>query len=263
MAMTVIIAALFLVNKSKFINYYENIMENSNNLINEISYLKIIKEENKVLKTTLTFQKIINNKLNTLESDNRVLNEFLEFQDKTAKQDTMLSQYSYRIAEVIPNDLRDDSLRNDPDLITINLGEQDGIKKNMSVITSAGVLVGLTQETSPFHTTVTKLSNEKDFPKGIAVTIKNQEQSFGVIESFENDFIKAVRIPVNDPIMVGQEVMTSGLGKQFPKGLIIGKVVAINDGDFGITKVASIKYDFAGLNKTQYLFVVDAPQTDM
>jgi len=216
--------------------------------------LSTLQTESKVLRTTLAFEKVINHQLNKLEHDNKLLSQFVEFRDTTAKQDPVLSRYTYRIAQVIPNE---DSSKNVPGTVTINLGEQDGMAPNMSVITSTGILLGITREVASTHTTVSTLS--ANFPKGISVTIKGQN-SFGTIETFGEGTMKVEKIPVDDPAAVGQQYVTSGLGQQFPEGLILGKAVSIDQGDFGISKVATIQYEGFTPGNMQYVFVVDASE---
>ena len=46
------------------------------------------------------------------------------------------------------------------------------------------------------------------------------------------------RIKQDDPLQVGDTVITSGLGVAYPSGLVIGTVVSRREGDFGMTHAA-------------------------
>ena len=71
--------------------------------------------------------------------------------------------------------------------------------------------------------------------------------------------MQMTKISANDPIKVGDTVLTSGLGRVFPEGLVVGKVESLQDSDIGLTRTASIKLaaDFDHLSE---VFVVQSPE---
>lgn len=223
----------------------------------DIRMLGTIHEENKVLKQTLTRYARDTARLNDLEQQNKRLQEALGFTERQKEA----NNYRFRIAEVVSYN---------PDLlnrtITINLGELDGIKPNMAVMSVEG-LVGRIIRVSAFSSDVQLLDGVDDSAapetKAISVTVKGKEMSFGVIEYFdkkETQMLVMSRIDPNDKLAVGDTVITSGRGLLFPRGIEIGKVMERKVGKFGIAHEAYIQ-PFARLDHLREVFVVEVPES--
>jgi len=220
----------------------------------DIGKLRVIYEENKTLKMTLTQYARDTQRLNDLEAQNKRLKEALDF----TEHQKQANNYKYRIAEVVAANTVDPYTNT----LTINLGERDGIKKDMAVMTIDG-LIGRIQEVAPFTSTVqllTDISDNKTSKAIVATALGKESESFGVIESYEKGLLVMTRVEPNDPIAVGDTVITSNYGQVFPGGIPIGKVVSREMGDFGITHKVMIQ-PFASFNKIREVFVVEVPET--
>jgi rod shape-determining protein MreC len=224
--------------------------------------LQVIYRENKELKKTLVHYAQDTQRLNELDAQNKRLKDELGFTERQKQS----NNYRYHIAEVVAAST--DAYNH---TITINLGEKDGIKQNMAVITPDG-LIGRIQNVFPFHSTVQLLNNLNDTDnttKAISVTVRGKESSsFGVIESYERDkqtgadLLIMTKVEQADPthaIAIGDTVVTSGLGQVFPPGIMVGKIVAIGEGEFGITPRISVQ-PFASFTHIQEVFVVEVPE---
>ena len=147
--------------------------------------------------------------------------------------------------------------------IRINLGSKDGIKPNMVVVTTKG-LVGLTSRVDPFYSSVmpiTDLDENSPDTKLIAATVLGKEkQSFGIVDNYDKDTGKLTmsKIAETDPLAPGDTVISSGQGGVYPLGMIIGTVDSRQVGDFGLTYTATITpaADFDHLTE---VFVVKIP----
>jgi rod shape-determining protein MreC len=221
----------------------------------DIRQLSVIYAENKTLKLTLTQYARDTQKLNELEAQNKVLKDALGFTERQKQA----NNYKYRIAEVV-------TVNADPynNTLSINLGQKDGIKKDMAVMTIDG-LVGRINEVSEFYSNVqllTEINDTDSNSKAIAVTVKGREsQSFGMIESFD---VKTGNLVMNkvdqaDPMQVGDTVITSGLGLVFPNGIEIGKIVSIGLGEFGITHKVLVEPK-ASFRHIREVYVVEVPE---
>ncbi|WP_019533486.1 rod shape-determining protein MreC [Paenibacillus ginsengihumi] len=223
--------------------------------------IRTLYEENQVLKQTLTRYARDTTKLNDLEKQNKRLQEALGFTERQKQ----MNNYRFRIAEVIA--YNPDRLNH---TIQINLGEQDGIRPNMAVMSVKG-LVGRVVQVSSFYSTVQLLTGIDDTSfmsdsaalgsKAIAVTVKDKEESFGVIEKYdpEQAALIVTKIDPNDQMAVGDTIITSGRGLLFPSGIEIGKVVEKEVGEFGITFKATVE-PFASFNHLREVFVVEVPE---
>ncbi|NRF91434.1 rod shape-determining protein MreC [Paenibacillus frigoriresistens] len=221
----------------------------------DIRQLRVIYEENKTLKLTLTQYARDTQRLNELESQNKRLMEALGFTERQRQANV----YTYRIAEVVTID---------PDpynsTVTINLGDKDGIKENMAVMTVDG-LVGRVSKVFGFHSNVQLLTETNDTDnnsKAIAVTVKgNENQPFGMIESYDAKTGELVMNKVEhaDDMKIGDTIITSGMGQVFPKGIEVGTISSIGPGEFGITYKVMVKPK-ASFNRIREVFVVEVPE---
>lgn len=150
-------------------------------------------------------------KINLLESENSELREQLGFIKKT--------NYQTLGAEVIGKNV--DSLGN---TIIINKGSQDNLRINEPVIVGNGILVGKINKVEK-NNSVIRLINDNQ--SKIAATVLNQERSLGLVEGGYGISVYLNFIPQNEVVKVGEVVVTSGLELGVPKGLLLGKVEAV------------------------------------
>lgn len=221
----------------------------------DIKKLNAVYKENKVLKRTLSQYARDKAKLNTLEYENERLMEALQFTEKQKG----INDYTFRIAQVV-------SYSTDPfnHTLRINLGLQDQIRENMAVATPEG-LIGRIMRVTEFHSIVqliTNIDEQTTNTKAIAATVQGKEHiSYGIIENYDQEegVLFMTKIKQDDPLEVGDTVVTSGLGQVFPKGVVIGTVISRDVGEYGITHTAQIKPS-AELNHIREVFVIEVPE---
>lgn len=134
--------------------------------------------------------------------------------------------------------------------IIIDKGKKSGIKPDMAVITSKG-LVGRVISTSEMTSTIELLSSDNTKNR-VAAFIQAKSSVHGLIAGYDRDkkMLLMKDLPIDgEKIKKGQSVKTSGLGGIFPKGLDIGTVEEIVLDQFGLSQTAYIKpsaefYDF-------------------
>ncbi len=205
-------------------------------------------EENRALKASLEKYAQVTAQLQLTEAENQRLRTLLD-----AK--TRLHDYQLRVAEVVA---RTSDHWND--VITIDKGSKHGIKKDMAVITATG-LIGRVQSVANFSSTVELLTNIERSDH-ISALILGQEQvngqtvytrSPGVIEEYDprERLLVMRKIPLGQKIEANQQVVTSGMGGVVPRGLVIGTVVRVEPGDYGLTQTAYVQpsADFTQINE--------------
>jgi rod shape-determining protein MreC len=225
----------------------------TSDLIDEWQQIMDVHEENELLRAQIQQNALDRYRLNQLEYDNRRLQKSLDF----TNSQKALHDYKFYYADVISysSDFYNHT-------IVINLGEKDGVRVDMPVVSVEG-LVGRVQQVSQYYATVQLLLDLEDdkSSKPIPVTVRGKEKdSFGIIEQYDRKkkVLRMTKIESLDPLNVGDEVVTSGLGELFPSGLVIGKITYRKVGDFGITHVAEIKPN-AAFSKLREVFVVEVP----
>ncbi|WP_459499270.1 rod shape-determining protein MreC [Bacillus sp. C1] len=216
-------------------NYVAGFFEN-------VEDVKRTYEENKTLKEKLDKYAELSVKVKDLEKDNAKLRETIDKKDS-------LRDYKPIQATVIA--------RNPDkwyDLIGIDRGAQQGIEKDMAVMTSKG-LVGRVKSVSQFTSTVELLSSLNRTNR-ISAVVEGQERIFGLIEGYdkEKQTLVFTKIPSDVKVEKDQTVVTSGLSDIFPKGLVIGKVVDVAPDEYGLTQTAYVK-PAADLNDVDHVMV--------
>ncbi|CAI8960861.1 MULTISPECIES: rod shape-determining protein MreC [Bacillus] len=216
-------------------NYVAGFFEN-------VEDVKRTYEENKTLKEKLDKYAELSVKVKDLEKDNAKLRETIDKKDS-------LRDYKPIQATVIA--------RNPDkwyDLIGIDRGAQQGIQKDMAVMTSKG-LVGRVKSVSQFTSTVELLSSLNRTNR-ISAVVEGQERIFGLIEGYdkEKQTLVFTKIPSDVKVEKDQTVVTSGLSDIFPKGLVIGKIVDVAPDEYGLTQTAYVK-PAADLNDVDHIMV--------
>ena len=140
--------------------------------------------------------------------------------------------------------------------ITIDKGKKDGIKKDMAVITSKG-LIGKISSTS-YTSSEVKLITSDDINFKVSIAIKtNDVDNFAILNGYDtkNNLIKATGIDKTTNINIGDKVLTSGLGEKFPGGIYIGTVEKIESDKYNLSKTVHIK-TYQNFNDIHYVTVL-------
>ena len=137
----------------------------------------------------------------------------------------------------------------------IDKGARDGIHAEMGVITEAGV-VGRVVRTNPTTAIVLLLSDPNVAITGMIQTSRDQ----GIIQGTPQGNIQMKYLPPLSPVQLGDEVVTSGLTDDFPRGLYIGRIQQV-------TKAATDLFQSGGIapvvdfSKLEGVLVITSFQT--
>lgn len=187
-------------------------------------------EENKRLKSRLE-------EFGSLQAEVKELNVENKRLQKLAGKQKSLRKYDPIQANVIARN---------PDQweekLILNQGSTDGVKVNMAVITSQG-LIGKVVQTTPQTSEVELLSTSNTNYRVSATIANKKKETNGLIEGYDRKRGELILKRVDSELSVkkGDKVTTSGLGGIFPKGILIGEVTKVTTDDFGLTKLAYVK----------------------
>ncbi|HLR11562.1 MAG TPA: rod shape-determining protein MreC [Sporosarcina sp.] len=190
-------------------------------------------DENKILKERLNEYASLQAELTEVQLENEQFREIIDKQDD-------LKAYDPIHATVISRNPDQWEER-----VIIDKGKKHGVKMNMAVITARG-LVGKVISVTDFHSTVELLTTEnRDFRVSAVVrgNGKKAKSAYGLIESYDQERGELLmkKVDTDIDIKVGENVVSSGLGGIFPKGLPIGTVTEVSTDDYGLTKLLYIK----------------------
>lgn len=164
-----------------------------------------LKEENEKLKDE-------NKKLVTIQAENKTLKEQLGVAE------------NYLDYELVPGYIIQKDFSNYSKVIVINVGKNDGIENNMTVVNDKGLVgyvVSVEDNSSKVQTII-------DTASAVSCQISNSEKTMvtrGVLES--NKKIKGTYIDNDVVINEGDTIYSSGIGGIYPKNICIGKVKEI------------------------------------
>lgn len=135
--------------------------------------------------------------------------------------------------------------------LTLNRGTDHGIDVKNVVVSGEGYLVGVvTQVGHNWATVQTIIDTDTEFGALIFRT--------GDVIVAEGDFalmaekrLKATYLPEDTSLLVGDYILTSGLGGYYPSNLVIGKVESVRFDDNGLAQYAVLvpMLDFDGLKE--------------
>lgn len=124
--------------------------------------------------------------------------------------------------------------------IQIDLGARDGIRENLPVLTMDG-LVGRVSSVSHTRSQVVLLGDPNC---RVSALVQNAAGDTGIIAAgglFDGSFIELSHLSRHAEFKPGQNVVTSGLGGVFPKGIPVGKIVDTRQGGYGLYVEAQVK----------------------
>ena len=216
-----------LVSVASFI--LDPIIENAKLLCDKLSYFSNIEAENIKLRLQLAKLAKLEIQTNNTLSENRELRKLLRV--------TEGAKYSYitsRLMGVNITPLSSSAI--------IEAGENNNIKIN-SLVTNHDGLVGRIVNVSDNYSSVMLLSD----PSSRVPIITSSSREKGILAK-QGDNIVLIYLPEEHNIEVGELVYTSGDGKVYPYGLLVGKVYKIDNN--GVLVQLS-----ADLNKTEFVTV--------
>ncbi|MBE6548042.1 MAG: rod shape-determining protein MreC [Ruminococcaceae bacterium] len=146
-------------------------------------------------------------------------------------------------------------------IIKINKGTDNGLKINMPVIVSTG-LVGSICEVGPNWANIRVICESASSVGGYIS--RNGETGIvqGDITYKDKGICKLTYLDMESDIEIGDLVYTSGSGSVYPGGLFIGKVASVEIDEYTRSKVATVEcaVDF---NKLSYVMVITDFNSDI
>jgi rod shape-determining protein MreC len=124
--------------------------------------------------------------------------------------------------------------------VQIDLGSRDGIQTNMPVLTPDG-LVGRVASVSFLSAQVVLIGDQNC---RVSAVVENPTHDMGVLIAsgpLDNSLVQLGYLSSTANLKAGQNVLTSGLGGIFPRGIPIGKIVDAQSTENGLATEARVK----------------------
>lgn len=137
--------------------------------------------------------------------------------------------------------------------LTIDRGERDHVRRGMAVLAPQGV-VGQVAEASHAAARVVLLT---DHNSGIDAIVQ-RSRARGIVQGGTDGSCFMNYLSRDADVAVGDLVVTSGLDRAFPKGIVIGEIVEVSRRHRGLLQAAVVQPSVA-LDRLEEVLVVDAP----
>jgi rod shape-determining protein MreC len=141
------------------------------------------------------------------------------------------AQFELKAAEVMG---RDDV--SSGGAILLNVGELAGIRKGMAVVVGKGTLIGRVVETTPLASRVLLLSDSASAVNAVA----GATEARGVVRGEYGLGLTLDMVLQSETLREGDEVITSGLGGEVPRGLLIGTITRVESSTDRLFQYATI-----------------------
>ncbi len=200
-------------------------------------------EENEALKEQLDMLPQLQADNERLAAENEELRESLEVSSSMAYETV-----NARVISRAPDQWLES--------FTIDKGEKDGVEEGMAVSTSEG-LIGIVTRVNGNSSFIEMISTNAS-QNNMSVEVRhNDEAVYGNIRNFdtEKDVLVVENIKSQVKLEEGDEVYTSGLTGAFPEGIVIGKVVEVENDEYGLSQNAYVQMN-SDLNDVDNVFVL-------
>src|SRR5271166_4893226 len=182
------------------------------NLFTTYAYLRGVRRENRALRAEIEQMKIEQARLDEDARMARRVQALLGFKEQYVD--------STVAAQVIGTSGSEQSR-----VLYIDKGTNDGIRADMAVITPTGI-VGKIVQVAPEWSQVLPINDQFS---GVGAALKDSRLQ-GILKGAPSGATTLQYIMADEKVVPGEDVITSGGDRIFPKGLPVGKVVSVQPG---------------------------------
>jgi rod shape-determining protein MreC len=192
-------------------------------IFDNIAPFAALREENRILRERLDLLTRMAEETQAVHDENARLRSIISFQK--------IIPYTSIPAQVIGRDPSNWS-----NSIIIDKGSSSGIKQNMAVMSTRG-LVGRIVETGKNSSKVLLIT---DPSLKVGVMIRRNRQG-GVMVGRPGSRCKVIYIALDSDAKAGDKIITAGFGSVFPKGILIGDIEKVGKEEGRLYKYAVIR----------------------
>ncbi|HVA25689.1 MAG TPA: rod shape-determining protein MreC [Chloroflexota bacterium] len=207
--------------------------------LSTVGQITQLREENDRLRKEVAGLRLQNTELSRAEAEN----ETMRAQLKYARANP---QFALMPASVVGKDLHGLD-----DYIEIDRGGADGLQAQMTVLSPDGYLAGRILNLTEHRARVLIITNPSS--SVAALVSDNEGQAEDVVDGHIHGRLQMTNIPQTVKVKIGDDVYTSGLGGNFPKGVKIGKIATLKNSDVQLFQQAEVApyVDFGRLSAVE------------
>lgn len=213
-----------------FLIVFNGVGRQVSNVFTTLRDLNTLRSTNQQLQSQVNTLIIDNLRMREVAIENQRLRELLQFAQLNPTYDIRGGQVIARVIAQQPSNYLAS--------LSIDLGSEHGIKEGMPVVTEAG-LVGRIHKVGPSTSTVLLITDPRS---GVQALVQRENsRARGVVTGRAGALPVMEFISQDVDVTPGDLIITSGLGGNFPKGLVIGQVVQVQRRDFDMFQQAVVR----------------------
>ena len=189
------------------------------------------------------------------EENDRLVTENVHLKEFKAENATLRDLLQFERSNPNYTTLAADVIGRDPSpylgSIIINIGQNRGLKSGMPVITGGAALVGRVIQVNPRTAKVQLLT---DVSSAVNVLVQDSRAT-GLARGQPDGSLVMEFIPLEEKIKPGDVVLTSGLGGDLPRALVIGQLTGVARRDIDLFQSAALR-PAVDLNRLEVVMVI-------
>ncbi len=227
-----------------FLSVFNDLGQQIDEALTTVRDLRTLRSTNQQLQSQVDTLTIDNLRLKEVATENQQLRELMRFAQLNPTYDFRGGQVIARVIGQQPTNYLSS--------LTIDLGSEHGIQAGMPVVTEAG-LVGRIYKVGPLSSTVLLIT---DTSSGVQALVQRENsRARGVVTGRAGELPVMEFIAQDEDVTAGDLIITSGLGGNFPKGLTIGQVVAVQRRDFDMFQQATVR-PTVNFNRIEFVLII-------
>lgn len=198
------------------------------NLVSNVGDAAALRERNAELEELVASLTIENVRLREVQAENVQLRSLLNFAEARPSFDYKGSQITGRVTSGEPGNVVQS--------ILIDLGERNGVMPGMPVVTERGLVGRITD----VYRSASRVLLITDSNSSVNTMLQNARLR-GILRGRTDQDPVMDYLPPDEPVIVGDIVVTSGEGGSFPKGIPVGQVVEVERNDVEMFQRAIVR----------------------
>ena len=175
------------------------------------------------------------------EENNRLITENIRLKEFEAENATLRDLLKFTRNNPNYTTLAADVIGRDPSpylsTIIVNVGENRGLKPGMPVITGGSALVGRVIQVNPRTAQVQLL---EDVSSAVNAMIQSSRAT-GLVRGQPDGTLVMEFILLEEKVQPGDIVLTSGLGGDLPRAMVVGQVASVTRRDIDLFQSAALR----------------------
>ncbi|MBI4299563.1 MAG: rod shape-determining protein MreC [Chloroflexi bacterium] len=217
---------------------FSKVADGAGNFFGALADLGKLRKENERLRQEVDRLTTLVAQMQEAKEENQKLRELLDFTAERKKDEFLVARVVSRDTSAFAQ------------TVAINKGSNQGLREGMSVVTNGG-LVGRVSQVYPTAARVLLITD----PNSAVNTVVQGSRAAGIVSGRLDGSLVMEFVQQGDKVDKGNLVLTSGLGGNYPPGLLVGQVKDVAGDDLEVFKELHLQ-PAAKFDRIQYVLII-------